>query len=92
MLPRIAVCMTSYDRIDCARINQEIFKLNFTHSYILIHATSGINAEPYLEDVFVRTKPKPHFLGERAKRCSLLIVPTMGWPFAEIVAELSPSL
>ena len=63
MIPRIAICLTSHDRIDCTLINEEIFKLNFTHPYIVIHAASGARAVPYLEDAFVRCEPKPHFAG-----------------------------
>jgi len=45
------------------RINQEIFKLNFEHPYSVVHATSGPDAAPYLEDAFVRCSPQPHFAG-----------------------------
>jgi len=60
---RIAVCLTSHDRLDCSRINQEIFKLNFVHPYVIVHASSGPNAEPYLEDTFISCNPRPHFEG-----------------------------
>lgn len=60
---RIAVCLTSHDRIDCSRINQEIFKLNFAQPYIIVHASSGSNAEPYLEDTFISCSPRLHFEG-----------------------------
>lgn len=63
MNPKVAICLTSYDRLDCTRINQEIFKLNFTYPYILVHASSGAAAKPYLEDAFVSCKPLPHFAG-----------------------------
>jgi hypothetical protein len=61
--PKVAICLTSHDRLDCTRINQEIFKLNFTYPYILVHASSGAAAKPYLEDAFVSCKPLPHFAG-----------------------------
>ena len=60
---KIAICLTSYDRLDCARINQEIFKLNFSQSYIVVHASSGATATQYLEDAFVHCQPLPHFAG-----------------------------
>jgi hypothetical protein len=63
MTPRIAICLTSYDRLDCTRINEEIFKLNFTHPYIVVHASSGAGAVPYLEDAFVACEPRPHYAG-----------------------------
>jgi hypothetical protein len=66
MIPATAVCLTSYDRLDCARINQEIFKLNFSGPYTVVHASSGPEARPYLEDCFVRCTPQPHFAGALA--------------------------
>ena len=62
-MPSIAVCLTSHDRLDCARINQEIFKLNFTSPYVVVHASSGAEARPHLEDAFVKCAPLPHFAG-----------------------------
>lgn len=56
---RVAVCLTSYNRVDCARISQEIIKLNWPKSWYIVHATSDPNYAPYLEDVFVRCEPKP---------------------------------
>jgi hypothetical protein len=55
----IAICLTSHDRIDCAKINQEIFKLNFQTPFRVVHASSGPQAEPYLEDAFIWCGPKP---------------------------------
>jgi hypothetical protein len=57
--PSIAICLTSHDRIDCAKINQEIFKLNFGTAFRLVHASSGPQKERYLEDAFVWCEPKP---------------------------------
>jgi hypothetical protein len=63
MIPKIAICLISYDRLDCTLINQEIFKLNFSHPYIVVHASSGAKASRYLEDAFVQCKPLPHVDG-----------------------------
>ncbi len=63
MIAKVAICLTSHDRLDCARINQEIFKLNFSHPYIVVHASSGAKASQYLEDAFVPCQPLPHFAG-----------------------------
>jgi hypothetical protein len=57
--PSIAICLTSHDRIDCARINQEIFKLNFRTPFRVVHACSGRQKERYLEDAFIWCEPKP---------------------------------
>jgi hypothetical protein len=56
--PCIAICLTSYNRIECARINQEIFKLNFRTPFVLVHACSGAQKERYLEDAFVWCEPR----------------------------------
>lgn len=72
MTPSVAICLTSHDRIDCTRINQEIFKLNFAHPYIVVHASSGARAAPYLEDAFVRCTPQPHVAGAIALMRSAL--------------------
>lgn len=45
--------MTTFNRIDCARINQEIIKLNYKHPFTIVHACSSSNYEKYLEDVLV---------------------------------------
>jgi len=57
--PSIAICLTSHNRIDCAKINQEIFKLNFRSPFWVVHACSGPQKEPYLEDAFIWCEPKP---------------------------------
>ena len=51
--PRAVVCMTTYNRIDCARINQEIIKLNYSHPFPIVHACSSSSYDKYLEDVLV---------------------------------------
>lgn len=66
MITETVICLTSHDRLDCARINQEIFKLNFSRPYTVVHASSGPDARLYLEDVFVRCTPQPHFVGALA--------------------------
>jgi hypothetical protein len=63
MMPRVVVCLTSFDRLDCTRINEEVFKLNFSHPWIVVHASSGAAATPYLEDTFVACKPRAHVAG-----------------------------
>lgn len=55
--PSIAVCLTSYNRIECAKINQEIFKLNFRTPFFVAHACSGAQKQPYLEDAFIWCAP-----------------------------------
>lgn len=47
------VCMTTYNRVDCARINLELLKLNYSRPFTVVHACSG-QWQPYLEDLFVR--------------------------------------
>ncbi|MBI3154349.1 MAG: hypothetical protein HYZ20_02975 [Burkholderiales bacterium] len=56
---RTVVCMTTHDRVDCARINQEVVKLNYGHPLRIVHACSDPLYEPYLEDLLVRCEPKP---------------------------------
>jgi hypothetical protein len=55
--PSIAICLTSYNRIECAKVNQEIFKLNFRTPFLLVHACSGAQKERYLEDAFIWCAP-----------------------------------
>ena len=55
----IVICLTSHDRIDCARINQEIIKLNYKTPFKVVHACSGAQKERYLEDELVWCAPKP---------------------------------
>lgn len=61
--PSIAICLTSHDRVDCAKINQEIFKLNFRTPFRVVHACSGAQKERYLEDAFVWCEPQPINVG-----------------------------
>ncbi|RDS83046.1 hypothetical protein DWU98_07910 [Dyella monticola] len=50
--------MTNHERPDCARINQEIIKLNYPHSWPIVHACSGPSYAPHMEDVLVRCQPR----------------------------------
>ena len=60
---RIVICMTSHNRIDCARINQEIIKLNYGQPMAIVHASSSPNYSGYIEDAFVRCAPMPLHAG-----------------------------
>ena len=51
--------MTTFNRIDCARINQEIIKLNYLNPFPIVHACSSGNYEKYLEDVLVASEQAP---------------------------------
>ena len=53
------MCLTTHDRIDCARISQEIIKLNYRRPLPIVHAASAPDYRPYLEDVFVSCEPRP---------------------------------
>ena len=61
--PSIAICLTSHNRIDCAKIIQEILKLNFRTPFKVVHACSGAQRERYLEDAFIWCEPKPLHAG-----------------------------
>lgn len=50
--------MTTYNRIDCARINQEIIKLNYKHPFKVVHTCSSDNYEKYIEDAYLQCTPK----------------------------------
>jgi hypothetical protein len=53
------ICLTSYNRLDCARINQELIKRNYKRQYPIVHASSSPTYAAYLEDRYVRSTPKP---------------------------------
>lgn len=61
--PRIVVCMTSHNRIDCARISQEIIKLNYAAPLPIVHASSSGRYDGYLEDAFASVEPRPLHAG-----------------------------
>lgn len=56
---KVAICMTTHNRIDCARINLEIIKYNFPAQWKVVHACSNAGYEKYLEDEFVPCQPLP---------------------------------
>ena len=55
---KTAVCITTFNRVDCARINMEIIKLNYANQWPIIHACSDKNYEKYIEDILVECEPK----------------------------------
>jgi hypothetical protein len=57
--PNVVVCMTNHERPDCARINQEIIKLNYAEPWLIVHACSDSAYAPHMEDVLVRCRPQP---------------------------------
>lgn len=56
--PSVVICMTTFNRIDCARINMEIIKLNYLIQWPIVHACSNQNYTQYFEDVLVKRQPK----------------------------------
>jgi len=52
------ICITTFNRIDCARINMEIIKLNYTNQWPIVHACSDKNYTQYIEDILVPCEPK----------------------------------
>ncbi|MCD2451815.1 hypothetical protein GO003_015615 [Methylicorpusculum oleiharenae] len=54
---KTVVCMTTYDRIDCARINQEIIKLNYKRPLPIVHTCSSKAYQKHIEDVFLAREP-----------------------------------
>jgi len=56
---RVVVCITSYNRIDCARILAEIIKLNWNTSWPIVHATAASSYVKSLEDLVIYRDPKP---------------------------------
>jgi len=61
--PKVVVCMTNHNRPDCARINQEIIKLNYPEPWPIVHACSDPTYEPHMEDVLVRCQPRSFIEG-----------------------------
>jgi hypothetical protein len=53
------ICLTTHNRIDCARINQEIIKQNYVDPLPIVHACSSPDYDRYLEDVFVKCQMLP---------------------------------
>ena len=63
MQARVAICMTTHNRIDCARINMEIIKYNFPRDWVIVHACSNPAYEKYLEDELIACEPLPMTAG-----------------------------
>ena len=55
---KTAVCITTFNRVDCARINMEIIKLNYVNKWPIVHACSDKDYKQYIEDILVRCEPK----------------------------------
>lgn len=60
---QVVVCLTSFNRIDCARISMEIIKLNWAHKWPVVHASSDAGYTRYIEDVLVKRDPRPLTVG-----------------------------
>jgi hypothetical protein len=60
---QVVVCLTSFNRTDCARISMEIIKLNWANTWPVVHACSDVGYERYLEDVLVKREPRPLTVG-----------------------------
>jgi hypothetical protein len=56
---QVVVCLTSFNRIDCARISMEIIKLNWPRKWPVVHACSDAGYTRYIEDVLVKREPRP---------------------------------
>jgi hypothetical protein len=56
---QVVVCLTSFNRTDCARISLEIIKLNWAYKWPVVHACSGAGYTRYIEDVLVQREPLP---------------------------------
>ena len=56
--PSVVVCITTYNRVDCARINMEIIKLNYKNQWPIVHACSDQNYTQYIEDILIKCEPK----------------------------------
>jgi hypothetical protein len=50
--------MTTYNRVDCAKINQEIIKLNYKQPFKIVHTCSSDTYQPYIEDAYLQCTPK----------------------------------
>jgi hypothetical protein len=60
---QVVVCLTSFNRIDCARISMEIIKLNWAYKWPVVHACSDPGYTRYIEDVLVKREPQPLTVG-----------------------------
>lgn len=62
-MDRVVVCITSFNRVDCARILQEIIRLNWPKKWYVVHATADQTYQQYLEDILVVRDAKGLTLG-----------------------------
>lgn len=53
------ICLTTFNRVDCARINLELIRLNYANRWTVVHACSAPGFEPYLTDLHVPVEPIP---------------------------------
>jgi hypothetical protein len=56
---KIVLCLTTFNRTDCAKINLEIIKLNYKDPWPVVHVCSDKKYKKYIEDVLIQSKPKP---------------------------------
>ena len=56
---KVVVCITTHNRVDCARINMEIIKYNYQKKWLIVHACSNDNYQKYIEDILIKCPPKP---------------------------------
>ncbi|AXF01098.1 hypothetical protein [Paraburkholderia hospita] len=56
---QVVVCLTSFNRTDCARISMEIIKLNWPRKWPVVHACADASYTRYIEDILVMREPKP---------------------------------
>lgn len=59
MAIKVVVCLTTYNRVDCARISTEIIKLNWPQPWPIVHACSDREYVPALEDRVLTRAPLP---------------------------------
>lgn len=60
---KIVVSITTFNRIDCARINIEIIKKNYKAHWPIVHACSSIRYKKYKEDVLIKCDAMPMPMG-----------------------------
>ncbi|MEM5369858.1 hypothetical protein V4C53_28015 [Paraburkholderia azotifigens] len=56
---QVVVCLTSFNRTDCARISMEIVKLNWPRKWPVVHACADSTYTRYIEDILVMREPRP---------------------------------
>ena len=60
---KTVICQTTFNRIDCARINIEIIKENYKVHWPIVHACSSGRYKKYKEDVLIKCEPLPMPMG-----------------------------